>query len=77
MMSEVIDYLLSPKAIRERTSKIFDLTVNNKTNFIYHPEKLDDICDFVISVIKDNYPTLEIPFHSRWGHFQVGKIDRV
>lgn len=76
MMNDIIDYLLSPKAIRERTSKIFDLTVNNKTNFIYHPEKLDQVCDFVIEVIKDNYPTLEIPFHSRWGHFQVGGIDR-
>lgn len=76
-MSETIDYLLSPKAIRERTNKIFDLTINNKTNFIYHPEKLGEVCDFVISVIKENYPTLEIPFHSRWGHFKVGGIDRV
>ncbi|PMU96171.1 DUF1688 family protein, partial [Pseudomonas sp. GP01-A4] len=24
-----------------------------------------------------NYPSLDIPFHSRWGHFRVGKIDRV
>jgi hypothetical protein len=76
-MNETISYLLSPIAIRERTQKIFDLTVNNKTNFIYHPDKLESVCDFVIEVIKDNYPDLNIPFHSRWGHFKVGNIDRV
>lgn len=76
-MNETTKYLLSPEAIRQRTQKIFDLTVNNKTNFIYHPEKLEQVCDFVIEVIKENYPDLNIPFHSRWGHFKVGKIDRV
>lgn len=76
-MNETIEYLLSPKAIRERTDKIFELTVNNKTNFLYHPEKLESVCDFVIEVIRENYPSLDIPFHSRWGHFKVGGIDRV
>jgi hypothetical protein len=28
-------------------------------------------------VIKTNYPSLDIPFHSRWGHFRVGQVDRV
>ena len=28
-------------------------------------------------MIRKNYPDLNIPFHSRWGHFRVGGIDRV
>ena len=75
-MSKEIDYILSAQAVRERTSKLFDLTVAGKTNFEYHEEKLEEVSKFVLEVIKDNYPDLKIPFHSRWGHFQVGNIDR-
>lgn len=75
-MREEISYLLSAKAVRERTKKIYDLSLAGKTNFEVHENKLPEVCDLVLEVIKENYPTLEIPFHSRWGHFQVGSIDR-
>jgi hypothetical protein len=71
-----IDYLLSPKAIRERAGKIFELTLNGKSHFQFHPEKMDETISFVLKVIRDKYPDLEIPFHSRWGHFRAGGIDR-
>jgi len=71
-----IKYLLSAEAIRERTSKIYDLTLAGKTNFEVHENKLKEVSEYVLEVIKENYPTLEIPFHSRWGHFKVGGIDR-
>jgi hypothetical protein len=73
---EEINYLLSAKAVRERTRKIYNLSLSGKTNFEIHEDKLPEVCDFVLEVIKDNYPTLDIPFHSRWGHFQVGDVDR-
>ncbi len=72
-----LDFLLSPLAIRQSAEAILELTKNGKTNFTYHPQKLDEVADFVIEVIKDNYPTLKVPFHSRWGHFRPGGIDRV
>lgn len=72
-----LDFLLSPLSIRQSAEAIFDLTKNGKTNFTYHPEKFNGVVDYVIDVIKENYPTLEIPFHSRWGHFRVGGINRV
>lgn len=72
-----IDHLLSPKAIRERAAMIFEKTLKGETAFQYHPEKLQPTVDFVMEVIRDNYPDLQIPFHSRWGHFRVGGIDRV
>ncbi|MEX0798080.1 MAG: URC4/urg3 family protein [Bacteriovoracaceae bacterium] len=75
-MKKKIEYLLTPKAIRERTAALFDLTLRGKTHFNYHPEKLRDVADFTLEVIKENYPDLDIPFHSRWGHFQAGGVDR-
>ncbi|RPJ69933.1 MAG: DUF1688 family protein, partial [Alphaproteobacteria bacterium] len=72
-----LDFLLSPAAIRQSAEAIFDLTKNGKTHFTYHPEKFEQVVDYVVDVIKENYPTLEIPFHSRWGHFRPGGINRV
>ena len=75
-LPEHIDYLLSPKAIRDRTLKIYEASKDGKTNFQINEDKLENVASLVLDVIKDNYPSLEIPFHSRWGHFQVGGIDR-
>lgn len=72
-----LDFLLSPLAIRQSAEAIFDLTKNGNTHFTYHPEKFQETVDYVLEVIKENYPTLDIPFHSRWGHFRVGGINRV
>ncbi|MDE2021285.1 MAG: DUF1688 family protein, partial [Patescibacteria group bacterium] len=72
-----IDYVFSPKAIRDRAEEIFALTMRGDTGFIYHREKLAGVVDFVIQVIRKNYPNLQVPFHSRWGHFNAGKINRV
>lgn len=72
-----VSELLSPVAIRDRAAKIFALTKNGDTSFEYHHDKLEPVVDYVISVIKKNYPDLKIPFHSRWGHFRAGKVDRV
>jgi len=34
------------------------------------------VAEFVQATIRDRYPDLDIPFHSRWRHFEVGGIDR-
>lgn len=72
-----LDYLLSPLAIRDQAKTIFDSTVNGDTHFTFHPEQVGPAVEFVLSVIRENYPDLKIPFHSRWGHFKAGGIDRV
>jgi hypothetical protein len=71
------DFILSPQAIRERTRAIFALAEKGGTHFALHPEKLGDVAKLVIEVTKSNYPTLNIPFHSRWGHFRAGGKDRL
>lgn len=72
-----VEFLLTTKAIRERSKKLFDLNVNGKGHFTYHPENWDEVVSFVHGVILENYPDLNIPFHSRLGHFRPGKIERL
>ncbi len=72
-----LDFILSPEAIRDRAKKIFDLTTKGQTHFTYHADKFQSTLDYVLTVIHKNYPDLNIPFHSRWGHFKVGGVDRV
>lgn len=72
-----LDFLLSPLAIRQSAEKILELTEKGETHFNYHPEQLNPVVDYVVEVIRENYPSLQIPFHSRWGHFRVGGLDRV
>lgn len=72
-----VDYLLSTKAIRERAAQIYDLTARGAGEFTLHLDQLDAAADQVIDVIKEKYPTWNIPYHSRWSHFHVGGKDRV
>lgn len=77
MLTEAqIDYILSPKAIRDQAKKVFDYTIAGEGYFTYNADKLQPTVDYVLAVIRKNYPDLQIPFHSRWGHFRVGGIDR-
>src|SRR5262245_47105 len=46
-------------------------------HFAYHPEKLPEVAAYVAEVTREAYPELDVPFHSRWRHFDVGGRDRV
>lgn len=70
-------WLRSPEAIRERCAMIFAAAERGElTHFAYVPERLPELAKFVVTVIRDNYPTLDIPYHSRWRHFAAGGRDR-
>ncbi len=76
-MTQQVDFLLSPKAIRERCNRLFNLTKSGQGELEFHPEKWDEVVDFVYQTILEKYPTLDIPFHSRLGHFRPGGVDRI
>lgn len=44
--------------------------------FSVHDEALDMAAAEVAQVTHARYPDLEIPFHSRWRHFEAGGVDR-
>lgn len=75
-MNSEINYLLSAKAVRDRTNRLFEFAKRGETHFNVHLEKLDEVSNYVLDVIKENYPDLKIPFHSRWGHFRAAGVDR-
>lgn len=74
----VIDYLRSPQAIRDRCEKLFSLAEADQLQYFRCDlTQLDRVADYVLAVIHEDYPDLNIPFHSRWRHFEVGGVDRV
>jgi Protein of unknown function (DUF1688) len=72
-----VDYLLSAQAVRERARKILEMSLKGEGEFNVHIEKLDDVAAYVLNVIKEKYPDLKIPYHSRFNHFRVGNRDRM
>lgn len=39
--------------------------------------KMAATADYLLEVIYSQYPALDIPYHSRWRHFEAGGIDRI
>jgi hypothetical protein len=75
---EVVAYLRSPIAIRERCKQIFTMAVAGKSHhFACDLDQLGRVADYVIAVMREEYPDLQIPFHSRWRHFEVGGVPRL
>jgi hypothetical protein len=76
-MHPSIAYLRSPQGIRDRCGQLFTLAAANQLqHFQLDLTQLDRTADYVIEVMRSAYPTLQIPFHSRWRHFEAGGISR-
>ncbi|WP_317929005.1 DUF1688 family protein [Halioxenophilus sp. WMMB6] len=64
--------LFSTELIRERSNHIFNLALSGKTHFQVNLEKLSAAAQYVADLITQNYPDLNVPYHSRWRHFEIG-----
>ncbi|KAG7813886.1 hypothetical protein KL921_000160 [Ogataea angusta] len=81
-MAPSIDYLLSIQSVRETNSCTRKLLLDDQlVNFDVDLSKLPDAVDFVISTIRDSFPTneslLTIPVHGRYQHFEGGGKKRL
>lgn len=75
---EEVAYLRSPEAIRERCGQLWALVDEGKSEyFISDLTQLSRVADYVIGVMGEEYPQGEIPFHSRWRHFEAGGVPRL
>ncbi|MBF2029343.1 MAG: URC4/urg3 family protein [Oscillatoriales cyanobacterium C42_A2020_001] len=73
-----IAYLRSPQAIRDRCGQLFELACADRLRYFrVDLSQLETTADYVLQVIRETYPNLEVPFHSRWRHFEVGKSPRL
>jgi hypothetical protein len=77
-IESTIAYLRSPQAIRERCGQIFALGCEDKLRYFRCDlSQLNSVAEYVLDVIRANYPDLQVPFHSRWRHFEVGEKARL
>ncbi len=69
--------LLSAAAVRRHCQQVMAYVVNGDSpHFSWHAERLPAAASYVERVIRDRYPDLAVPYHSRWRHFEAGSIDR-
>jgi hypothetical protein len=74
----VVDYLLSPQAIRDRSQILFGLACRDQLDHFHcNLDRLPAAADYVIQVMQAQYPDGDIPFHSRWRHFEVDGTSRL
>jgi hypothetical protein len=69
--------LRSLSTIRNQCRKLYQSGLENKLpHFSIHEERLTAVVDYIHKIIVEDYPTLQIPYHSRWRHFEAGGIQR-
>lgn len=69
--------LRSPAAVRARSHQVLDhVLAGGSPHFGMDEAALGGVADYVAQVTRQSYPTLDIPYHSRWRHFAAGGIDR-
>jgi Protein of unknown function (DUF1688) len=69
--------LLNAAAVRMRARNMLKLALFDRLpNFRLNMLRFDDAVDLVIATMEKNYPSLDVPFHSRWRHFVVNGNDR-
>jgi len=69
--------LKSAATIRERCRNIAAAaTAGQSRHFGIDRARLDDTAALVAAVTRRRYPNLDLPYHSRWRHFETGGIDR-
>jgi hypothetical protein len=69
--------LLSADAVRARSRNVLAAAIDGRTrHFRVDRARLDAAADIVVRVTRRRYPSLAIPYHSRWRHFEAGGVDR-
>ncbi|MBE9062631.1 URC4/urg3 family protein [cf. Phormidesmis sp. LEGE 11477] len=73
-----IAYLQTPQAIRDRAQQLFErCQADQLDHFACDLDRLDEVAAYVVSTTQAFYPDFDIPFHSRWRHFDVGGVPRL
>jgi hypothetical protein len=69
--------LLTAAAVRQRAQVILEAGLAGRLDhFSVDPDRLVEAADLTAAVTREAYPSLDIPFHSRWRHFVIDGADR-
>jgi hypothetical protein len=78
LMNEHMDFLTwlkDLKTIRTQSQRMLELARHQQLeDFFVVEAQLETMATFVIDVIQSRYPNLNIPYHSRWRHFEACNI---
>ena len=70
---DAVRLLRAPSTIRERAALVFaHIAQGRSSHFVFDERRLDGAVDLVIDTTRAAYPTLDVPYHSRWRHFEAG-----
>ena len=70
-------HFLSTNTIRSNAKALLERARQGQSAWLVVDDaKLPEIASLVAEVTRKNYPTLRIPYHSRWRHFEAAGIDR-
>lgn len=76
-MNPAVATLRDPPTIRARAGNISAAIVAGKSEWWTVDEsRIEAAATKVVEVTLARYPTLAIPYHSRWRHFEAGGVDR-
>lgn len=77
-ISDRVATLRSLACIRARCSVVLDAAKSEKlAHFRLNLAKMDAVVDFVQGLMDRDYSSYDdVPYHSRWRHFEAGGIDR-
>jgi hypothetical protein len=78
---EQVLYLRSLPSVREGCHRVLALGRQDKLpHFSVVESKIPALADYVLAVIRQGFPypnEADVPFHSRWRHFETGDASRV
>jgi len=76
-LNEAVRRLRDPQTIRERCAAITDVVARGQSpHFTLERAHLDAVAERVAALTRTRFPDLQVPFHSRWRHFEAGGVDR-
>jgi hypothetical protein len=76
-MSARVDALLTAQAVRSHCAQIMALAEQDRAPYFQlHMERMPAAASWVADTIRLQYPNLDVPYHSRWRHFEAGGVDR-
>jgi len=66
--------LLTGQAVRTRCAAVTGHVAAGASElFTWHPDRIPAVADYVAATIRQRYPDLNVPYHSRWRHFESGQ----
>ena len=69
--------LLSSTAVRQAGQHMLEDGLGGRLDhWTVNLDQLPEVARFVATVTREAYPSLAVPFHSRWRHFEPGGVAR-